>query len=318
MKYLLVFFLIVLGACANAPAPDPGGRPGTLGTAPTVDRGNPQAYFFKFTADKADRRASEALNAQLAFLDTRVAPRGKLVVYLHGAGSFKTCGSPEHGAMLSGLGFHVFSPCYRSDYGVQNCGNDIAGCRLEAFEGRDHHPFLNISRADSIEGRVIAGLRLMQQLNPVGDWQFFLDGETLRWDEIIISGISHGASSAGVIGKNRNVARVVMLSGPLDTGQPWLTAPAQTPLDRFFGFTHADDRQHPGHLEAFSQLGIAGDPVLIETTQPPFAGSHRLVSRAPTDNGHGATQAGAPSPRDGDAYAYEAVWRYLYGATQDG
>ena len=317
MKYFFTIALIFLGACTSAPVPGPNGDPATVVPTLNVDRGNPQLYAFQFTPEKADRQATEALNTQLAFLDTRVAPRGKLVVYLHGAGSFEVCGSREHGVMLSRLGFHVFSPCYRSDYGVQNCGDDIAGCRLEAFEGKDRHPFINITRANSIEGRVVAGLRLMQQLNPAGDWQFFLDGDEPRWDKIIISGISHGASTAGVIGKNRSVDRVVMLSGPFDTGQAWLTAPSQTPLDRFIGFTHADDRQHPGHLEAFAQMGLPGAPVLIDTAEPPFAGTHRLVSRAPTDNAHRAMEASAPSPRDGDNYVYEPVWRYLYGAMQD-
>ncbi len=308
MKKLVTLSLFLLGACANVPVSGPAAE--TL----NVNRADPQLYAFQFTPDKADGRASQALNTQLAFLDTRVAPLGKLVVYLHGAGTFETCGSRQHGAMLAGLGFHVFSPCYRSDYGVQNCGDDIAGCRLEAFEGKDHHPFINISRANSIEGRVIAGLALMQQLNPAGDWQYFLDGEDLRWEKIIISGISHGASSAGVIGKNRRVDRVVMLSGPLDTGQAWLTAPSLTPIDRFYGFTHADDRQHEGHLEAFEQLGMTGEPVLVDGAAPPFGGSHRLFSQAPTENGHRAMEASGPSPRVGDSYVYEAVWQYLYGA----
>ena len=39
--------------------------------------------------------------------------------------------------MLAGQGFHVFAPCYLSDYGVGSCGDDIGGCRLEAFEGVD-------------------------------------------------------------------------------------------------------------------------------------------------------------------------------------
>jgi len=58
-----------------------------------------------------------------------VAPVGKLVVYLHGAGAPATCGSPTHQQILAGMGFHTIGPCYVADYGVGNCGSDIGGCR---------------------------------------------------------------------------------------------------------------------------------------------------------------------------------------------
>jgi len=58
-----------------------------------------------------------------------------MVVYLHSAGQPTTCGSQEHGRVLAKMSFHVVQPCYVSDYGVGNCGDDIGGCRLEAYDG---------------------------------------------------------------------------------------------------------------------------------------------------------------------------------------
>jgi hypothetical protein len=49
---------------------------------------------------------------------------------------------------------------------------------------------------------------------------------------------------------NRDVERVVMLSGPLDTDQAWLTGVPVTSIDRFWGCTHTGDEQHAGHLQA--------------------------------------------------------------------
>jgi len=66
---------------------------------------------------------------------------------------------------------------------------------------------------------------------PAGDWGYFLDGARPRWSSIIISGISHGASSAGVVGMMRSVSRAVMLSGPLDSNQAWLRGVPLTPID---------------------------------------------------------------------------------------
>ena len=294
-----------------------GGSGGIPDPGPMVDTSDPQLYATEFTPDEADPAADEVLGTQLAYLDTRVAPKGILVVYLHGAGTPTTCGSTEHGTVLAGLGYHVLSPCYHSGYGVGNCDDDIEGCRLEAFEGLDHHPFVDIAPPNSAETRIAKGLAFVQSQNPEGDWTYFLEGEGPRWTKIIISGISHGASSSGVIALHRLVYGAVMLSGPLDSGQAWLAKPPLTPIERFFGFTHTDDGQHPGHLEAFATMGLIGAPISVDGASPPYDGSHRLVSSAATGNGHAAVQAGGASPKDANGdYVYLPVWERMYGAVQ--
>jgi hypothetical protein len=281
---------------------------------PNVDRTEQTLYALDFSADDADPEASQSLGTQLAELDTRVAPLGKLVVYLHGAGEAapEYCGSSAHGELLAGLGFHVFQPCYNSYYGVGNCGDDIEGCRLEAFEGVDHHAFIAIAPPDSIERRIVRGLVHLQTINPEGDWQFFLDGDQPRWSAIIISGISHGASSSGVIGLHRLVHRVVMLSGPLDTNQAWLEGESVTPRERFWGFSHTSDDQHTGHLASFETLELIGEATSVDDMAPPYGGSHRLITSAATGDGHGSTQAGGSSPQTAGDYLFAPVWRQLY------
>jgi hypothetical protein len=189
---------------------------------------------------------------------------------------------------------------------VDNCGDDIAGCRLEAFEGVDHHAFVSIQRPDSIEHRIVRGLRYLQQQNAAGDWQFYLEGDAPRWAEIIVSGHSHGASSSGLIAVHRLVSRVVMLAGPYDPGQAWLTLNPLTPRERFLGFTHSGDSQHAGHLAALAALGLTGTPTSVDTSTPPYAGSHRLTSSRAGSDAHGSVTSG-------DITAYVPVWRYLYG-----
>jgi hypothetical protein len=296
------------GVDAGTPMPDAGPM------GPIVDRTDPQLHAFLFTPAEADAQSGDGDRAQSALLDTRVEPLGLLVVYLHGAGRPTTCGSRAHGEVLAGMGFHVFQPCYASDYGVGNCEDDIGGCRLEAFEGVDHTTVIDIAPPDSMERRIVRGLRHLESLHSGGDWDFFLDGDSPRWSAIVISGISHGASSSGIIGMVRSTARVVMLSGPLDTGQAWLEMTPVTPIDRFFAFTHTGDEQHPGHLDSFEAMMLPGSPVVVDGASPPYDGSHRLVSSADTSDGHGSTQAGRSSPRAGDEYVFMPVWRYLYGA----
>ena len=280
---------------------------------PMVDLSDPKFNEFEFKPDDADPDAELALGIEHAQLDTTVTPLGKLVVYLHGAGQPGTCGSKSHGALLASFGFHVVHPCYVSDYGVGNCGDDIGGCRLEAFEGVDHHDLIDIPPADSIETRVVKMLEYLQVQHPGGDWQFYIDAGKPRWSHIIISGISHGASSSGLIGKVRAVDRAVMLSGPLDSNQAWLKWDSLTPIDQFWGFTHTGDEQHPGHLESFADMQVSGEPVVVDGAAAPYEDSHRLVTSAPTNDGHGSTQAGGASPKDGDVYVFLPVWQTMYG-----
>lgn len=281
---------------------------------PMVDVSDPQLYEFAFKPDEADPAAALALGTQLAQLDTTVPLQGRLVVYLHGAGAPATCGSQAHGVVLARMGFHVIHPCYVSDYGVGNCGDDIGGCRLEAFEGVDHHDFIAIPPADSIETRVVKMLEHLQALHPGGDWQYFIADGAPRWSEIVISGISHGASSSGVIGMHREVERVVMLSGPLDSGQAWLKGAPLTAIDRFWAFTHTADDQHAGHLQSFADMMLPGEPAVVDGVAPPYMDSHRLVTSAATGDGHSSTQAGGSSPKEADVYVFEPVWRTMYGA----
>jgi len=295
-------------AGATAGATQSGGSAGAGGSpgGPAVNRTNPKLYQLQFSASEADPQATKALGKEHAYLDTRVAPKGKLVVFLHGAGEFTDCGDGALPTLVAGWGFHWFGPCYLSNYGVDNCGNDIEGCRLEAFEGSDHSKAVTIARPDSIEERLVRGLKRLQTLNPEGDWQYFLDGNAPRWSSIIISGHSHGASSSGVIGVHRNVDRVVMMAGPYDPGQAWLSLTPMTPRDRFYGFSHTGDSQHSGHLAAFQSLGLPGSVTKVDNAQPPYGNSHRLESSASVSDAH-------QSVASGNISGFINVWRYLFG-----
>lgn len=276
-------------------------QPGAL----KIDRTTGSLQHFAFKPSEADRRVTVRDATQHAYLDTRVEPRGKLVVFLHGAGNPESCGKPKLAQLVAGFGFHWLAPCYESGYGVGNCGDDIGGCRLEAFEGIDHHDRIAIARPDSIEERVAKGLAFLQTKHAAGDWQYFLDGASPRWSQIIISGSSHGASSSALIASRRLTHRVVSLAGPFDVGQAWLKSEKKTPIDRYFAFTHTNDKQHAGHLKSFADLGLLGEPFVVEDQLPPFGGAHRLVANV-GENGHGLVSGGEPR--------YRRVWSYLYGA----
>jgi hypothetical protein len=305
-----VLVLALLAGCAGGVV-DRGDAP----VRPQVDRSVPSLTRIEFRADEADPAATQALGRQLALLDRAVEPKGLLIVYLHGAGPREICGEGTRGheRMLAGMGFHVLSPCYRADYDLKLCGDGPAGCRLEAFDGIDRSNAIEIKPADSIERRVVMGLRYLQAKDPGGDWQFFLDGDQPRWSAIVLSGRSHGAGSAGLIAKHREVARVVMLAGP-GPELSWLSAPSVTPIERFFAFSNEADTQFQGHLQAWAAMGLRGPPTRVDGATPPYGGSHQLTSSAPTIHAHSSVVVGDSTPRGDDgSLLYLPVWRYLYG-----
>ena len=242
-------------------------------------------------------------------------------MHLHGSGEKTTCGYADHGRLLAGFGFHVFMPCYDAAVSWSNggCGGAVGDCRLEMLDGMDHSARLNIGPGEAIEVRVAKALAHLKTANAQGDWGYFLDGDRPRWDRIIISGQSFGATSSLLIAKHRPVVRAVALSGPLDNGAAWLKAMSITPLDRMFAFTHVNDSQHPSHRGSIGALGLPGEFVEVEQATPPYGDSHRLVGSqamfgGARVDGHNATEARMQSPREpGGKWLYEPVWRYLYG-----
>ncbi len=307
----------------NAGADDVGaGDAGELSKTPTVDRSDPQLRTFSFEPKDLDPLADEWLDTEYAYIDTRVPPAGRLVVYLVGAD-----GKPKNGeAMMQYIaaqGFHVLAPAYANDYGIsKDCASDDADCkankRLEAFDGVDRSPHIVVKPADSIETRVVALLREVDKQHAGGDWSFFLSGDQPRWNAIVVMGHSHGASTAAIIGKVRKLERAISLSGPFDNNNnlpdAWLSWPPKTRADRFYGFSHTLEEQHSGHLAAWAAMGLNewGAPADVGLLSAPYNQSHQLITGRAVDNFHGSTAAGGSSPklRNG-SYVFAPVWRQM-------
>jgi hypothetical protein len=319
-------------ALALALALTGGGCAGSRAASPEVGSGARAAASIEQTLLPAelDPAADKYLAPQFAYLDPPAPRAAHLVVYLVGANN-----KPDRGRtmarFLAGLGFPVVVPGYANDYDIRGlCGRaDTADpechgkLRLEAFEGIDHSPHIVVTPPNSLEARVARMLAALDRQQPEAGWSKFLSGDRPRWTEIIVAGHSHGASSAALIGKVRPVHRVVMLSGPFDNraGEPapWTRQPPATPADRFYGFSHTQEEQHAGHVKDWDALGLPpfGAPVAVESSGPPYASSHQLItSLAPAGgtNYHGTTAAGNASPRLADgSYRFTDVWRYLFG-----
>ena len=266
--------------------------------------------------------AEKPADWQRASVDPAVTPRGKLVIWLMSP-------NKEFFERLNSYGLHVIQPHYaRAWFGLlcqpEPMDDTARGkVRLEAATGEDFSDEVNLASADGMMERSRQFLLWLAQEHAEADWDQFLttDKSAVRWDKVIISGSSHGSTTAARFAQHQEVARVVMLCGPRDQDQSWQAGPSATPANRFFGFPHLLDAGWTGHhyCRSWQLLGLsgAGPIVNVDEASPPYGNTRRLVSAADVGGdekrAHGAVLPKKSSPKTADGnYRYEDVWRYLY------
>ncbi|MCX5692056.1 MAG: alpha/beta hydrolase, partial [Planctomycetota bacterium] len=269
-----------------------------------------------------DPAISGWFGAHVAAFAPTAATRDRLFVYLHGQGG--TAGSAtELVNSAAEVGFHAVGLTYANDWSPFNvCGGDPAcpeALRREIVDGVDRTPTIVVSRANSIENRLIKLLRRLDVLHPGEGWLQFIDGETIRWDLITLWGHSQGGGNAGIIAKHQAVGRVC-LSAPAADGGPgspaaWW-ASHLTPSASYFGFCHTQDAIST-KLAFWSALGMApfGPLLDVAVTPSPFSNTHSLsTSVAPAVAGqyHNSVVLDALTPRGaGNVPVYKPVWQYM-------
>jgi hypothetical protein len=235
-------------------------------------------------------------------VDTR-APKmmGKLIIEL---------GVDSGGIYQFGLkrGFHVYGADIEHCEITLDKGREHNGdCRLETFDGQDHSPDINVSYENSVMGKLTAGLQKLAQDYGEQGWGYFLEADgSVRWSDVGVTGVSHGAQSAARWARAVRMYRAVSRSGPRDNAcgdgklhagedfnpemppydancapediSAWLDEVSQTPLDRFFGFVGNMDGQYGDILFSMEYLKYSGTPVNISTAAAPYGGSHRFYA----------------------------------------
>ncbi|MDA7931552.1 hypothetical protein N9B42_01145 [Akkermansiaceae bacterium] len=302
----------------------------------SFDDAKPQRYDITARASKIDQRVKahpeigfliesetgKPADIQNASVDTRVAPRGKLVIWLMGHNT-------EFVNQLTGHGLHVirvhyankwFSICCKGRPVSEHCRGNI---RLEAGTGEDHSDEVSIPKPDSIKERAFQFVKHLAKENPQGKWGYFLnaDKSDLRWDDVILSGSSHGSTTAARLAKHTKVSRVVAFCGPRDQHQSWQALPSATPKNRYFGFSHLLDGgwEADHYCRSWELLGMNdyGPIVNVEKAKPPYKNTRRLVTDY--DVGKDAKKAHSgilpkkysPKKKDG-SFTHAAVWKYLF------
>jgi len=324
MKQILVLLVIFSAAVRAADEPlvfsDPAPKIYQLSArASKIDSRTKEHPEIDFVFEKKGKPA----DAEHASVDTRVPPRGKLVVWLmgHNGPLF------EH---INSYGIHAIQVHYANGwfgkFGKEPPPPDdkfIGKIRLEAATGDDASDVVSIPKPDSIMERAFQFVKYLATENPQGKWNYFLsdDKEGLRWDRVIISGASHGATTSARLAIHQRVDRVVMFCGPRDQYETWQGLPSATPSNRFFGFSHTLDGGWSGdhycrswQLLGLNQYGAITD---VDITPSPFGNSRRLITsgdvKNDADRAHNSVLPGGAAIKDlKGKFMHEDVWRYLF------
>ncbi len=324
MKLLLALIFASLAALHAADAPltfnDPAPKRYDLtARASVVDpraKAHPEIDFLL-------EKDGKPQDVQHASVDTRVKPQGKLVIWLMG----------HNGQLferISGYGIHVIRVHYANGwfgkFGKEPAPPDdkfLGKIRLEASTGEDFSDVVTIPKPDGMAERAFQFVKWLAKENPQGQWETFLtaDKQGLRWDKVIVSGASHGATTAARFAKQVKVDRVVMFCGPRDQYETWQGLPSATPPNRFFGFSHVLDGGWSAdhYCRSWELLGLRdfGPIVNVDKTPAPYGNSRRLITDADVKNdakrAHGAVTPGGSAVKDAAGkYIHEEVWRYLF------
>jgi len=220
-----------------------------------------------------------------------------------------------------------------------NCYYDV---RSEMLTGEDTTDHIVIGPRNSIEGRLRATLRKLDELYPTGGFDAYLEGDTIQWDQIVVSGFSQGGGYAGIIATKYEVARAVYFSKSVsgdgevsdisctsheecqDAGfeycekdfgykcvttwpTNWINEPRATPVARNFGIVHAQESGFYHSPEGWEIWGMdgCGDLMPIEDAPADFGCRQMFTSNVERNLGgdfHGSMGADGPMGRDADGY----------------
>lgn len=304
--------------------------------APPFNDPSPQRYQLTARASEIDPRVQahpeinfliekdgKPQDVEQAAVDTRIAPQGKLVIWLMGY-------SAPLFERVNSYGLHVLRVHYANGwfdkFGKPPIPADekfLGKIRLEAATGEDFSDQVVIPKPDGMMERAFQFVKWLAQQNPAGKWEQFLapDGKGLRWDKVIISGASHGATTAARFAIQQRVDRVVLFCGPRDQYENWQGLPSATPGNRFFAFSHVLDSGWTGGHYCRSwellKLNQYGSIVNVDKTPAPYGNTRRLITDADVggdaNRAHGSVTPGNSAVKDASGnFIHEDVWRYLF------
>jgi hypothetical protein len=269
----------------------PGGSGGSAGSAGTGGAGLEPGDTPPWRALMVTAALEEHVHGQ-AGMDARAKSLGKLAVDIG-------VNSGSYVSWLAKRGYHAMgAPC--GDCPAPNLGagrDEVGNCRLEEFE----------TTANAVK----TTLTNLHAQFPEEDWGYFLNQDgSVRWSDVAITGISHGATTAAIAGRvAERMWRVVSRSGPRDNTcgaaggtcsvplttpsydvacpdsevASWLDQPSKTPMNRFFGIVGTGDVQCGDIMFNMFRTKYVGVPTVFNEPGAILEGQTQFFS---TEGGH--------------------------------
>ena len=287
---------------------------------------------YEILPQATDKRIDDWLEPHYVAIDNSLPPQHKLFLFLCGSH-----GNPSNQHLIiqqaASLGYHAINLRYPNSWKIgdycrrSNEGNCYENVRQTVIYGSQvtNTNKLKISRANSLENRLVKLLIYLYEKYPDDGWENYLAGLSPRWESIIVSGHSQGGGHAAMIAKDNVVAKVIMFTSPGDysrrsrTMANWLGKDHATPTDRYYGFVHSQEQNLEKILRSWEFLGIDeyGEPVNVDVESPPYNYSHQLITsveiNSPRVHGSVVVDEATPKLVDGKPL-YHQVWKYLLNA----
>ena len=220
-----------------------------------------------------------------AGMDGRAKWLGKLVVDIG-------VNDGGYSGFLAKRGYHSLgAPC--GACAAPNLGNsrdEVGTCRLTEWA--------------TTQKSVKDQLTSLQGQYPEEDWGYFLNADgSVRWSDVAITGISHGATTAAISGRlGARMWRIVSRSGPRDNecglgnGQcsaplstpsydvacpdakvaSWLDQPSKTPMSRFYALVGMMDGQCGDIMFDMHRTKYLGVPTIADEAGAVITGTNQF------------------------------------------
>lgn len=270
---------------------------------------------YTIAPSEADPSVGRFLHSSVVLFDRAALAGAPLLVFLPGTG-----GDPARVQLFLGTavdaGYRAIGLSYDNEPEVMQvcaratdpaCSENFRLSRL--FGGGETPP------EEAIVARLTGLLRFLAGHHPDEGWSGYLANGAPDWPRVAVAGHSQGGGMAALLAKRVMLARVVVLSGPVDYVLPgretasWLVAPRTTPLDRWYGMYHREERLAPLLQRAYAALGLAADHIRVVDLPP---STFRVPASLDAYHGSIVVDWMAPRAADGSA-AYIGGWRFLLG-----
>lgn len=177
--------------------------------------------------------------------------------------------------------------------------NCAAQVRQQRTFGDDSTALIDDQPQDAIVHRLVTLLRYLATTDRRGYWDNYIDGNTVHWEKVVLSGQSQGGGMSAYIAKKVAVRGVIDFSGGWDMNPDnriasWYFSPSATPPERLYGTYYVKEKFANLIASSYAAMHIPID--------------HQFALDAPLRNpnaknpGHGE---GATNP------VYSAIWKEM-------